>query len=61
MVNAITSPKVVGKFPSLFAPGLGCYGNVKFSLAGDSSIQPKYCKSRPVPYALKPKVDVALD
>ena len=51
---------LLGNFHPCLPQG-GCYDNVKFSLAVDSSIQPKYYKSRPVHYAFNPQVDVALD
>ena len=52
---------ILNLFPSLFAPGLGCYKDATFSLQVDPTVPPKYCKSRPVPYALRAKVDAELE
>ena len=62
-LNSITNFKteMERKFPTLFSPGLGCYSGVKFSLTVDPAIPPIYCKSRPLPYTLKPKVNIELD
>jgi hypothetical protein len=55
------SPNIVQQFRQLFSPGLGCYKDAEFSLSVDPSVPSKYCKSRPLPYAIRPKVDVELD
>ena len=62
-INSLSQNKsnVVTKFPSLFSPGLGCYTGGTFSFVIDPTVTPKYCKSRPVPYALRSKVDQELD
>ena len=49
------------QFPELFSEGLGCYKDYLVSFEVDTTAQPKYCKARTVPYAMKPKLDLALD
>ena len=63
IINSVASSHsdLISKFPTLFAPELGCYANATFSLSVDQTVSPRFCKSRPVPYALKSKVDSALD
>ena len=56
-----THSELLGKFPSLFSLGLGYYANKTFSLSVDLAIAPKFYKSRPVSFALKPKVNTILD
>jgi transposase InsO family protein len=53
--------KLLDRFDSLFQPGLGTLNDVKVSIQVDPSIPPKFCKARPVPFALKSKVDLELD
>ena len=56
-VNAIsTISKFVEKYPELFSPGLGTFQGEKFKIEVDASVPPKYCKARPVPYAMRDKV-----
>ena len=50
-----------GRFSELFSPGLGLFKGKNFSLDVNPSVAPKYCKARSVPYAMRPKVDLALD
>lgn len=49
------------KFPGLFSEGLGCFTGYKVSLDVDTSVPTKFCRARPVPYTMKPKLDKALD
>ena len=46
---------------SLFEPGLGKLKGYKASIQVDPQVKPKFCKARPVPYAMKEKVEVALE
>ena len=48
-------------YPSLFQPCLGCYKDNTFSPSVDPSVSSKFCKARPVSYALRAKVDAELD
>ena len=56
-----TSSALEKEFPKLFSPGLGCYKDKTFTIEVDSSVAPKFCKARTIPYTLKPKVDKELD
>ena len=48
-------------FPKLFEPGLGELKDMKVKIATDTTTSPKFCKARPVPYAIREKVDKELD
>ena len=41
----------------MFGPGLGTIKGIKAKLEVKTGAQPKFCKARPVPYALKPAVE----
>ena len=45
----------------LFKPGLGCCTIVRASLVLRETAQPKYCKPRKLPFAIKPVVGAELD
>jgi len=45
----------------LFKSGLGCYTIVKATLVLKDNAQPKYCKPRKLPFAIKPVVGAELD
>ena len=49
------------KFPKLFSSELGSLKDREFSIEVDPTVPPKFCKARPVPYALRKKVDLELD
>ena len=49
------------KFPNLFSPGLGHFTEYKCSLDVDPNAEAKFFRARSVPYAMKPKLDKALD
>ena len=53
--------KWVKEFPALFAPGLGCVKNQTFQIDINQDVPPKYCKARPIPYAMRDKVYTELD
>ena len=52
---------VLAKYPELFRSELGTLQGNMASLKIDPSVQPIFFKARPVPYALKPKIDLELD
>ena len=56
-----TSSAIEKEFPKLFSPGLGRNKDKTFAIEVDSSVAPKFCKARTIPYTLKPKVDKELD
>lgn len=45
------------QFPDLFSNGLGCLKEKSFPIEVDTTVAPKFCKARTVPYALREKVD----
>jgi len=45
----------------LLKPGLGCCIIITVKLTLKADAQPKYCKPRKLPFALKPIVDAELD
>ena len=49
------------KYSDIFLPELGKLKNVKAKLHLKENTKPKFVKARPVPYALKPKIDKELD
>ena len=55
------SSTLAKQFPVVFTEGLGCYKDYKVSVDVDPQVPPKFCKARSVPYAMKPKLDQALD
>ena len=46
---------------NIFQPGLGKMKNTKIKIELKPDVKPKYCKARPVPYALCNKIDNELD
>ena len=53
--------ELVAKFPGVFTNELGCLKNFKVNIPVPEGTQPKYCKTRPVPYAMKSRVEEELD
>ena len=51
----------VGRYPDLFTPGLGCYKGKEFSIEVRDDVEPKFFRARPLPYAMRDKVDVELN
>lgn len=60
-ILSLNSSNIVSAHPNLFKPELGTMKDVKAKIEIDVSKPAKFCKARPVPYALKAKVDQALD
>ena len=61
-INKLTSKSSwLEEFPELFASGLGCFKGETFSIDVDTSVEPKFFKARPVPYAMKDMVSKELD
>ena len=52
---------ILSMHPDLFKPGLGCCTTAKASLVLRDDAQPKFCKSRKLPFAIKPVVGAELD
>ena len=49
------------KYKDIFSPELGKLKNIKAKLHLKDKVTPRFIKARPVPYALKPKIDKELD
>ena len=52
---------VLSKYGSIFSDGIGKVKGVKASLTLKKDAKPKFLKARPVPYALKPKIEQELE
>ena len=48
-------------YPEVFQDGVGTLKDIKARITLDENVAPKFCRSRQVPYALKPKVEAELD
>lgn len=53
--------KILNQYKDAFSPGLGKLRNMKLEFELKANVSPQYCKARPVPYALKTKVESELD
>ncbi|XP_046555656.1 uncharacterized protein K02A2.6-like [Haliotis rubra] len=52
---------IVDKYPTLFSEGLGTFKGVEAKIYVEAEVKPLYFKARPVPYALKEKIEKELD
>nr|XP_047141340.1 uncharacterized protein K02A2.6-like [Hydra vulgaris] len=52
---------LVAKFPEVFSDNLGCLKNFKCHIPVREGAQPKFFKPRPVPYALRTRIEQELD
>ena len=52
---------VLSNYGSIFSDGIGKVKGVKASLTLKTDAKPKFLKARPVPYALKPKIEQELE
>ena len=55
--QSVTSSKLVEEFPNVFSEGLGTLKGAKVEIYVDETIQPRFHKARPVPYAMKEKIE----
>ena len=53
--------ELLQKYSALFIDELGKLEGIKVKLHVDTEAHPKFCKARPVPLALRKKVEAALD
>ena len=51
----------IERYPDLFSPGLGLYKGKNFAIDVRNDMEPKFFRARPLPYAMKEKVDLELD
>ena len=49
--------ELVSEFPGVFTNELGCLKNFEVNIPVPEGTQPKFCKMRPVPYAMKSRVE----
>ena len=52
--------RLIDDYSEVFKDEIGTLKSAKAKLALKEGSQPKFCKARPVPYAMKPKVEVEL-
>ena len=52
--------ELLDKYSEVFQDDIGTRRSTKAKLPLREGSQPKFCKARPVPYAMKPKVDAEL-
>ena len=53
--------EVVKEFSTVFTDKLGCLKDFKVSIPLKPDASPKFCKARPVPYAMRSRVEEELD
>ena len=53
--------EVLSRQSSVFSAELGMLKDFKVSLDLDETVKPRYCKARPVPYAMRALVNEELD
>lgn len=49
--------ELLDRYESVFQPGLGTLKGYEAQIFVDPEAQPRYCKARPVPYAMRKKVE----
>ncbi len=54
-------PQILKRYPEVFEDGLGTFNGAKAKIYVDKDATPCYFKARPVPYALKEKLEKELD
>lgn len=61
-VDSLTSvSKLIDKYSALFDNSQGTFTKCRISLTVKNNTVPKFFKARPVPFALKPKIDQEID
>lgn len=53
--------RLLKEFDSLFSEEMGCLKDFKVKIPIDKTVSPKFCRARPVPYAIKADVEKELD
>lgn len=53
--------KLKSAFPTVFSPGIGKFNKGIIKLSVKPEAQPVHCRPRPVPYALRDRIDAELD
>ena len=52
---------MLGRYEQVFSEGLGIFHGRKAKIEVDPTAKPRYCKARPLPYAMRPLVEEELD
>ena len=60
-VRSQTLESVLGRHQDVFKPELGTLKGYKAQILVDGDAQPRFCKARPVPYAMRKKVEEELE
>ena len=60
-VNIDQLQAVLNQYSEVFKPGVGTLKDYKAHIFIDSTVPPKFCKARSVPYAMRPLVETQLD
>ena len=53
--------EVLARYPDMFQGGLGTYKGQEVSISVDPEATPRFCKARPLPYAMRPAVEDELN
>ena len=59
--ETVTLEGVKARYPDVFKDELGTVKGIQAQIKVKPDTNPKFCKARPVPYAIKPKVEKELD
>ena len=60
-VVAVRPSSILAKYPEVFKEELGTFKGIEVSFDLEESVSPRYCKARNVPYAMRTKLDTAID
>ena len=60
-VNLDQLQSVLNQYTEVFKPGVGMLKDYKAHIFVDSTVSPKFCKARSLPYAMKPLVETQHD
>ena len=64
MIYSLQAPalkEVLGKYSAVFKQGLGTFTGPAAMIELDPEATPRFCKARPLPYAMWEKVEAELD
>ena len=60
MLSEVKLRETLEKYPDVFTDGIGTMHGIKAKIYVDTNAPPRYYKARPVPYAIKPKIEEEL-
>ncbi len=58
--DRLTLQRILQKYSDVFRDELGAIKGVTAKIEVDQDVQPRFCRARPVPFALRPKVEAEL-